>query len=182
MTKPTMTAAELVAKRIQEMPLHPDYKPVDDLPIPLHKSVLVRKDRSVNIVLPASPVTSTGGIIIPKTADNSQDDKTGIIYAIGPDCGPFVKSGLRCQFNYYVDTYFWHTDGETYYKMHENDVFYIVPNDKTAVHNGVKKPENVRHEKKFQEQKSYLKEEAQKDANEKDKRLDKTKGKVKKLK
>ena len=66
--------------------------------------------------------------------------------------------------------------------MHENDVFYIVPNDQTAVHNGVKKPENVRHEKKFQEQKAYMKEEAQRDANEKDKRLDKTKGKVRKVK
>ena len=43
MTKPTMTAAELVAKRIQEMPLHPDYKPVNDLPIPLHKRIVTGK-------------------------------------------------------------------------------------------------------------------------------------------
>jgi len=177
MTKPTMTAAEIVAKRIQEMPLHPDYKPVHDLPIPLHKSVLIEKTSRINRSLPVT----VGGIIIPESSENTQPDKAGILVAVGPDCNKYLKIGLMYQFNFYVDTYFYHK-GKTYYKMHENDVFFVVPSEETIVHNGVKKPENVRHEKKFQEQKSYLKEEAQRDANEKDKRLDKTKGKVKKLK
>jgi len=181
MIKNTMTAAELVAKRIQEMPLHKDYKPVDDLPIPLHKGVLVLKPKRIS---PNKIQTTASGLIVDPnyiSADNSQEPNFGIISAIGPNCSPFVKIGLKCQFNSYINTFFWH-QGETYYKMDENDVYFIIPNEETAVHNGIKKPENVRHEKKFQEQKSYLKEESQRDANEKDKRLDKTKGKTRKLK
>jgi hypothetical protein len=37
------TSAEIAAERIANMPIHENYKPVDDLPIPLHKGVLVLK-------------------------------------------------------------------------------------------------------------------------------------------
>lgn len=176
MTKETMTAAQIAAKRIKEMPIHPDYKPVPSLPIPLRKGVLVRK-----VTLKSAPLITVNGIELMQNSENNHADKTGIIYAVGPDCSEFLRVGLRCQFNHYVDTFFFH-EGETYFKMDENDVYYIVESPKTAVHQGIKKPENVRHEKKLEERKDYMKEESRMDANEKDKRLDKTKGKIRKVK
>jgi len=173
------TSAEIAAERIANMPIHENYKPVDDLPIPLHKGVLVQKARLFNPVLPA---TTAGGILIPETAEeNRNPDKTGIIFAVGPECSKMVKVGLMCQFNHFVDSYFFHK-GETYFKMHENDVYYIVPSNETTVHNGAKSSAAIRREGKFQEQKQQIIHESKQDANEKDKRLDKTKGKIRVMK
>jgi hypothetical protein len=66
--------------------------------------------------------------------------------------------------------------------MHENDVYYIVPSNETTVHNGAKSSAAIRREGKFQEQKQQIIHESKQDANEKDKRLDKTKGRVHKMK
>lgn len=170
-----LSAAEIAAKRIREMPLSKDYKPVDDLPIPLHRGVLVLKYTRKH-----NPLLTAGGIELVE-GENTNEGKHGIIMAVGPNCSEFLRVGLRCQFNFYVDSLFWHK-GETYYKMDEPDVYYIVPSSETVVDNGVKKASAVRHEKKFQEQKSYLEHEAKKDANDKDKRMDKTKGKIRKVK
>lgn len=179
--EPQLSAAEIAAKRIREMPLSKDYKPVDDLPIPLHKGVLILKPRHVN---PALPVTTSTGIIVdPRytSADNTEDIKEGIMMAIGPNCSEFLRIGLRYQFSSFVDTFF-HHKGEVYYKLDEPNVYYVIPSEETYVNNGVKKASAVRHEKKFQEQKSYLEHEAKQDANEKDRRMDKTKGKIRKVK
>jgi hypothetical protein len=179
--KEQMTAAEIAAKRIREMPLSKHYKPVDDLPIPLHKGVLILKPRHVN---PALPVTTSSGIIVdPRytSADNTEDLKEGILMAVGPNCTEYLRIGLRYQFSSYVDTFF-HHKGEVYYKLDEPAVYYVIPSDETVVNNGIKKEKAVRRVKSLEKQSVRQAAERRSDLNEKDRRMDKTAGKTRKLK
>ena len=57
-----------------EMPLHPDYKPNNTLPIPLKRGVLVRKP-SVKDKL-VQDIVSEGGIILTQETDKVHDTKT----------------------------------------------------------------------------------------------------------
>lgn len=172
------SSAAISAERIQSMPLDPLYKEVLDIPIPLHKGVLVKRITNRSTIIKTTP----SGIHLPDPiADNSVDTKDGIIYAVGPDCSDFLRVGLRCQISSGVDTFFYH-HGEMYYKLDEYHVYFIVPDVTTGVYNGIKKESDVRRSKKLVEQKEYLDRMDKLDSNEKDKKLDKTKGKVKKLK
>jgi len=173
------SSAAISAERIQSMPLDPLYKEVIDLPIPLHKGVLVR--RLTDLDRPTIIKTTPGGIHLPDAiADNSTDTKDGIIYAVGPDCSEFLRVGLRCQISSMVDTFFYH-HGVMYYKLDEFHVYFIVPDPTTLIHNGIKKESEVRRKDKLEEQKEYLNRMNKMDGNEKDKKLDKTKGKTRKL-
>ena len=174
-----LSAGEIAAKRIMEMPLHPNYKPVNSLPIPLKRGVLVRKPSVKDTVI--QPIVSEGGIILQNDTQAAIDTKEGIICAVGPECSKFLRIGLKCQFNSYVDTYFYH-EGVTYYKMDENDVYFIIESPDTVVNNGVKSVKVLKKEQKIIHQEAVFKKEAIRDANEKDKRLDKTKGKIRKVK
>jgi len=171
MKEQQLSAAEIAAKRIREMPLAKSYKHVADLPIPLHRGVLVLKYTRKH-----APILTAGGIELVE-GENTHNQKEGIISAVGPNCSEFLRVGLRCQFNHYVDTFFYH-GGETYFKMDEPDVYYIVPSEETVVNEGIKKEKAVRRAKKLDEQTVRQAAEYRKDQNEKDKRLDKTKGKV----
>lgn len=168
-------SAATSAQRIMEMPLDPFHIEIPGLPIPLHKGVLVRKVSYKEQVRKSS-------IIIPNMpSENTADKKLGIICAVGPNCSEFIRIGLRVQINSFVDSYFFHEEYE-FYKADEADIYYIIPDTNTYVNNGVKSAANVRRSKKLEEQTEYLKRMDKLDTNEKDKKLDKTKGKVKKLK
>jgi len=65
--------------------------------------------------------------------------------------------------------------------MHEQDVFYIIP-PKTIVFDGVKSAKQVRQEKKVPEMFAREARLDARDENEKDMRLDKTRGKIRKVK
>jgi len=169
-------SAAISAQRIMEMPLDPFHIEIQGLPIPLHKGVLIRK------ISYKEKMVRKSGIIIPDApAENSADKKLGIIAAVGPNCSEFLRVGLRVQINSYVDSYFFHEEYE-FYKCDEMDVYYIIPDPSTYVDNGIKSATNVRRSKKLEEQKEYLTRMDKADGNEKDRKLDKTKGKVKKLK
>ena len=160
-----------VAELIKEMPLDPEYKPASGLPIPLHKGVLVKKIAKSNIF-------KVGEILlIEGDAENSRPPHLGIIYAIGPNCSEHLKVGLRCYYNFYVDSSF-NIDGVDYAKMDESDVFYLVPPN-TRVDDGVKGAKEVRRGNQMKKSDSRLIREFNHEQNEKDKLRDSTRGKVK---
>jgi co-chaperonin GroES (HSP10) len=163
-----------VMEVIESMPLDPEYKSVDNLPIPLWKGVLVKQIKQSSIT-----ETKSGILLIEGDAENSTPPHLGIIVAVGPDCPKFIKVGLRCYYNFFVNSYF-RIEGENYAKMDAGDVYYIVP-PKVLVVEPVKSADTVRRSKLHTEQKDYHGRLSKQDANEKDKKLDKTKGKTRKL-
>lgn len=168
MKKPTH---EEVAKRIAELPIDPLYRYDPDIPIPLGRGVLVKK-------LEQSTLTQTSGgvLIIQGNAENSTPPHLGIIQAVGPDVSDHLRVGLRCYYNFYCDSSFF-VNGQHYAKMDEHDVFYIVP-PKALVFDGVKSDKEVGREKRFERQVGGTQRIFQKEQNEKDEKLDKTKGKI----
>lgn len=162
-----------IAERIQAMPLDPEYKPVQNLPIPLGKGVLVKP-------IQQTPTSQTESGIILMGGENSHPPHLGIVYAIGPLCSEYVRVGLRVYFNFFVDSSFY-IDGVHYAKMDEHDVYYIVP-PKAIVFDGVKSDKEVRQEKKLPKQQAYLNEMYRKEQNEKDAKMDSTKGKIRIIK
>jgi co-chaperonin GroES (HSP10) len=162
-----------VIERLNALPLDPDYKQVNEVPIPLGKSVLVKK-------INQTPMAVLDSGIILMEGENSHPPHIGIIQAVGPECSPYLRVGLRCYFNFFVDSHF-RIGGVDYAKMYENDVFYIIP-PKTIVFEAVKSDKQVRKEKKLPEMFAREKRIAARDENEKDMRLDSTRGKIRKMK
>jgi co-chaperonin GroES (HSP10) len=162
-----------VIDRINALPLDPEYKQDLEVPIPLGKGVLVKK-------ISQTPLAVLDSGIILMEGNNSNPPKIGIIQAVGPDCSPYLRVGLRCYYNFYVDTHF-RMGGIDYAKMHEQDVFYIVP-PKAIVFETVKSDKQVRQEKKVPEMFAREARLDARDENEKDMRLDKTRGKIRKVK
>ena len=156
---------------IESMPNDPEYKAVKGMPIPLGKSVLIKKSKQ-NIVI-------AGGIILAESAENSQLPKVGIIYAIGPDCSRGVRVGLRCYYNFYSDLDV-RVGVETYAMMEEASVYYILPShtDKISEGTGIKPAKQVRRAKSIDRDDDYRKRKFKTDMNEKDMKNDKTKGKI----
>jgi len=162
-----------VIERLKARPLDPDYNQVNDAPIPLGKSVLVKK-------ISQTPISILESGIILMEGENSHPPHIGTIQAVGPECSPYLRVGLRCYFNFFVDSHF-RIGGVDYAKMHENDVFYIIP-PKTIVFEAVKSDKDVRREKKGKQFIEMEKRIDLKDLNEKDMRLDSTRGKIRKVK
>jgi len=154
---------------IQNLPNDPDYTPIPNMPIPLGKSVIVKKVKQT--------VLQLGGIILPDTAENSQLPHVGIIYAVGPGCTKGVRAGLRCYHNVYADLSI-RINGQEFLFMEEMSVYYILRSNEQFIDEGVKSEKEVRREKKFEEQASREIRIHAHEQNEKDKKLDKTKGKV----
>lgn len=134
--------AEEIAAKIKSMPIDPEYREVADIPIPLGRGVLVKKISQSNI-------TTEGGIIILE-GENTTPPHLGIIQAVGPLCSEYLRVGLRCYYNFYVDSSFL-LGGVHYAKMDENDVYYIVP-PKALVMEAPKTEKQVRTSKKGQNQ------------------------------
>lgn len=169
------TNAQNVAERIRKMPLHKEYKPVPNIPIPLFKGILIKKTKK-------GEVTTKSGIIMAGVkAENVIDPHEGIIVAVGPMCSEFTRVGLKYKFSHYVDSYYYH-DGEEYMMADETLLHYIVPSDEFIANAGYKTAKQVRHTKKLAEQTSREVRIAARDANEEDMRKDTTKGKIRKVK
>jgi len=172
------TAAEITAERIMDMPLDKEYKPVPNLPIPLHIGVLIKKlpkPKSVSLIPLA---TGDAQEIIHAEGDNAREPNLGIIMAVGPDCSPFVRVGLRCFWDVNQTGTFRH-EGVDYYRMDHYCVYYIVPDASTIDKVEVKDARQVRLEKKQSFQKKALNEIHQDDLNEKDMLEEMRKGKNK---
>jgi len=169
------TSADIVAERIKSMPLHSDYVPVNNMPIPLFKGILIKKTKV------AERKTKTGIIMPGQTAENVISPNEGILMAVGPLCSPFSKIGLKYQYSSYVDTLFYH-EGEEYYMADENHLHYVVPSDEFVSTGGYKTAKQVRQEKKVPEMFAREARIDARDENDKDKRLDKTRGKIRKVK
>jgi len=156
---------------IASLPNDPEYKFVANMPIPLGKSVIVKRVKQ-NIVLP-------GGLILPEAAENSQSPKTGVIMAIGPDCTRGVRVGLRCYMNHYCDLDV-KIGVETFAMLEEAGIYYILPSNTDVISSGldVKPAKQVRRAKSIDREDDYQKRRYKKDQNDKDKMRDKTKGKI----
>lgn len=165
-------ASQELYEVIDSLPNDPEYKPVPNMPIPLGKSVIVKRVKQ-NIVL-------AGGLILPETnAENSQTPKTGVIMAVGPDCTRGVRVGLRCYMNHYCDLDV-KIGVETFALLEEAGIYYILRSDTQEISSGldVKPAKEVRRAKSIDKQDDYYKRKFKSDANEKDKKHDKTKGKT----
>lgn len=142
-----MTDAEKQAERIKSLPLDPEYKHDPSIPIPLGRGVLVKK-----IEKKVQAITGTGIMIM--SSDNTPEPHIGIIQTVGPLCSEYLRIGLRCYYNFFVDSTFYH-NGVHYAKMDENDVYYLIPPE-TALFESVKPEAYVRREKKHADQDSYI--------------------------
>lgn len=153
------TRAEEVAEKIKNMPIDPGYRENLNIPIPLGKGVLVKK------ISQSSLTTTSSGIIIVE-GENTTPPHLGIIQSVGPLCSEYLKVGLRCYYNFYVDSSFF-VDGENYAKMDENDVYYLVPPN-ALVMEATKTEKQVRVGKKLQNQSAANKRIFEHEQNEKD--------------
>lgn len=158
-----------ITNLIASLPLDPEYKFNPNVPIPLGKGVLVKK-------IEQSAILNVGSIMI-VGGENTHNPHVGIIQSVGPNCSENLRVGLRCYYNFYVDSSFF-VDGVHYAKMDEVDVYYIIP-PKTIVFENIKSSEEVRREKKYSEYDKGMVRVHKADQNEKDKKQDKTRGKVK---
>lgn len=158
---------------IQSMPNDKHYKFLPNFPIPLGKSVLVKRAPKEQIVV------IPGTLIIPDTAaENSQPPKVGIIISVGPLCTKGVRVGLRVAFNHFCDLEM-PIGVDKYIMMEESDIYYILRDNQTTSQGlGVKPAKEVRRAKSIDKNDSYRERKYKKDQNEKDEKFDKTKGKI----
>lgn len=169
------TNAQNVAERIKLMPLHKDYVPVPNMPIPLFKGILIKKTKKGEVV-------TKSGILMPGVkAENVIEPHEGIVMAVGPMCSEFTRIGLKYQFSHYVDSYYYY-NGEEYMMADETLLHFVVPSDEFIENAGYKTAKQVRHSKKLKEQTDREARLAARDLNEKDERQDNTKGKIRKVK
>jgi len=174
-----LSDAELTSLFIQNLSTHPQYSPVPDLPIPLQNGVLVMKLDKPGIVKSILELEGGGTTdFFEATGNNTQDTCEGIIMAVGPNCSKYMHIGLKCQYSTQARTTFRHK-GKNYLAMDEYSVLFIVPDEDTLVDNGVKDVRQLRREKKIPQQDQTLKNIYNHEQNEKDKKSDKTKGKIK---
>jgi hypothetical protein len=154
MKQEQLTAAEETAKRIAEMPLHPDYKFIPDLPIPTGYGVLVKKVREKLI--------RGTGIIIPGTdhelelsfnSSKSKDENVGIIQAIGPKCGPGLRVGLKCKFLFQEGMVTFLHGIDEFVPLDETSIPFVIPSDETLTKGGLKSDREVGRETRQERQK-----------------------------
>lgn len=171
-TEQTKSHAELVADQVRALKPDKDYVYDPNVPIPLGRSVLVKKINQTNLT-----VTDAGVMLLEGMSEKSHPPHLGIIQAVGPQCSEFIKIGMRIYYNFFVDSSF-RVGGIEYAKMHEDDVFYVIPSQNTVVLDGVKSDKQVGREKRIERQKTFIPIEHRLYENEKDMRKDKTKGKI----
>lgn len=173
--KEEKTASQIAAERIREMPTHKDYRPLKNAPIPLYKDVLIKKTKQGEMK------TKTGIILGGMGAENVIEPNEGIVVAVGPMCSEFVRLGVKYKFSQRMDSWYMH-EGEEYIMADEAALRFVVPSDDFVAHGGYKTSEQVRRGKKLQEQAAREIRLNIRDNNEKDKRNDSTRGKIRKVK
>lgn len=178
------TDAQITAEFILSLPPHSQYEIVPDLPIPLQNGLVIRHLEKPKII--SNLINLEGGgkqEIFEATGNNTQDTCEGIIMAIGPNCSPYMRVGLKCQYSALVvekATRFRHKMKE-YLTMDEYSVLFVIPDETTIVDMGVKDPRQVRREKKTALQAQTIKNVYNDDQRKKDIANDKTKGKIRKV-
>lgn len=173
--QPQKTDAQKSSELLLNMGPDSLYAPASGLPVPYGKGVLVRKVEQTSV-----EETESGILLLQTSTDKSRPLHIGIIYAVGPDCSPYMRVGVRVYFNFFVDSCF-RFGGYEYYKMDEIDVYYCIPNNKTILMEGVKGDREIMREKKQEKQQWVFNEQHKIDQNDLDKLADKTKGKIKPL-
>jgi co-chaperonin GroES (HSP10) len=174
MQEETKTAAQIVAERIKAMPLHKDYAPVDNMPIPLHKDLLIKKTKQ-------GEWKTKAGIVMATMAENIIEPDEGIVMAIGPMCSEMCRVGLKYKYSKRMDSAYIH-DGEEYVMADETALRYVIPSDDFRHSTIYKSDDSVRRGKKMVRNSEAEKRIAIREANEEDERKDTTKGKIRKLK
>lgn len=166
------TAAQIAAERIMNAPLDPEYEPVEDIPVPLGRSVIMQSVKGHEMIINSS------GIILPKNAKNTVTPNEGIVISVGPECSKYIRPGLRYQYSMHVDTGFMHTNGKTYPYMDEMLVFFCKLSP-IATDMGVIPDRHLQRAEKQERQAKWMNQDHADNMNEMDKAFDKTKGKTK---
>lgn len=172
-----LSDAQKSLKKLQEMPIHPEYVHIPEIPIPYQNGVLIKELNPTD--------KKIGSILIPNNSDNTLKTNEAIIYAVGPGCADYVKIGTKCQYaaetkqapypRYYVGTH-------EFIAVEFYSLLYAIPDPTTVVYNGTVTDKVMGRKKRQERQKHVLKEERKEAAYEKDIAGDKTKGKTRKMK
>lgn len=181
MNQENKSDAQVTAEFILSLSPHSQYEVVPDLPIPTQNGLVIRHLDKPKII--SNLIDLEGGgkqEIFEATGNNTQDTCEGIIMAIGPNCSPYMRVGLKCQYSALVAdkaTRFRHRMKE-YLTMDEYSVLFIIPDESTVVNNGIKDPRQIRREKSMYKNQKTLDNVYKDEQYKKDKANDKTKGKI----
>ena len=169
------SSAQIALERIMSAPKDPRYIEVPDLPIPTAYGVLIKplEEESKDIIITDS------NIIISAAAAKSSP--TGILCAVGPNCSPWMRVGMRVRYSHHITDRFYHL-GVEYMQGDEGGVLYIVPHQSTHAVGQPRTGAMKRKEDKLANQKRIDLMDTKNYLNERDKREDKTKGKIRKVK
>lgn len=173
MKQETKTAAQISRERIDAMPQHPDYYEIPDLPIPTSYGVLILPVEEESIF------KSEGGILMSTIKTNQS--KVGILYGVGPECKTNLKIGIKVRYTHLATDRFYH-NGKEFVQTDEMGVLFVIPDPSTLSVGKHKDGAQIRKEHKLGELQRIEDLDSKKYLNEKDKRTDKTKGKIVKVK
>lgn len=137
--------------------------------IPLGKSVLLKRIKKGEEKL-------ANGLII--VAGNSTADYVARVVAIGPDVDNGLKIGLKVIYNEMANMESF-INGETYIKVHQDSIYYVLLDEQVDVKVAPKTPEQVRVEAKLKKQADALKRVEAKQNNDEDAYLEKLKSRKK---
>ena len=165
--------AQIVAEFLTNLKPHSSYEPVDDLPIPAQNGLLVKH-------VPRSQIETLDSGLIVSTGNNTQNTCEGIIMMVGPNCSPAPRVGLKIQFstNVYNQAPRYIQRGKEYLGMDEYSILFYIPDESTIIDMGVKDPRQLGREKRLERQKKTTENVYNADQKEKDKKFDKTAGKI----
>lgn len=137
--------------------------------IPLGKSVLLKRIKKGEEKL-------ANGLII--VAGNSTADYVARVVAIGPDVDNGLKIGLKVIYNEMANMESF-INGETYIKVHQDSIYYVLLDEQVDVKVAPKTPEQIRIEKKLKTQADTLKRVEAKQNNDEDAYTEKLKSRKK---
>lgn len=160
---------EELIKRINALEIPGDLKNLKFDAIPLGQTVIIQE--TVN-----GERKSKGGIIIAQT--KLSQGTVGYIMAVGPECAPYLKVGLKVMYNVHANLELM-IAGDPFLTMHETDIYAILADD-VQVNMA---PESERQRKrriKQEEQKAIFKRVATKEKNDEDAYQERMKKLVKK--
>jgi len=179
------TDAQITAEFILSLDVHSEYEPVADIPIPLQNGVILKPIEKPEII--KSLIKLDNGEEqewYDTKGNNTQSTCEGIVMAIGPNCTPYMRIGLKYQYSAtaHRDAIRFRHKRQEYISMDEYSVHFIIPDETTIVDAGVKDPRELRRAKKMAQQVKTFDNIHKDEQYKKDVANDKTKGKVHKMK
>lgn len=149
---------EDLIKRVSSLKVPADLKDLKFDAIPLGKSVIIQETLN-------GERKSKAGLIISTT--KLSQGTVGYIMALGPECAPYLKVGLKVMYNVHANLELL-IAGDPYLTMHETDLYAIL-DDEVQVNMAVE-PERFRKRREKQdEQKEIFKRVAKKNKEDEDK-------------